>query len=156
MRLFRSLRRTVDRFFTDPASIRNAALLTTTATMAAVFAGAVVVRILDHKEYPTFGRALWFTLQTVTTVGYGDVTPTSPVGRVVAAVVMLSGIGFITIVTAAITSVFVEAMRERARKGADSPPANVGDRAADLASVNARLDQIEQSLNLLLERTRPS
>jgi Ion channel len=32
-------------------------------------------RLLDHQEFPTIGKGLWFSLQTVTTVGYGDATP---------------------------------------------------------------------------------
>jgi hypothetical protein len=68
---------------------------------------------------------------------------------------MLTGIGFITIVTAAVTSVFVEASREHAVKAAAASSANVADRDADLASVNARLDQIEATLAVLVQQTRP-
>ena len=50
---------------------------------------------------------LWWAVQTVTTVGYGDHTPVTVSGRLVAAFVMLVGIGFLTVVTAAITSTFV-------------------------------------------------
>jgi voltage-gated potassium channel Kch len=53
------------------------------------------------------GIGLWWAIQTVTTVGYGDVAPKDVVGRVVAALVMLYGIAFIAIVTAVITSTFV-------------------------------------------------
>ena len=70
-------------------------------------------RFLDHQEYPTIGKGLWFALQTVTTVGYGDVTPKQPVGRFIAAVVMLSGIGFLAVVTAAVTATLVESSRRR-------------------------------------------
>jgi voltage-gated potassium channel len=91
----------------------------------------------------------------VTTVGYGDVTPTRVVGRLVAAAVMLTGIGFITIVTAAVTSVFVEASRERAVRAAASSSAGVTDRDDQLAAVNERLDQIEAALEVLVQQTRP-
>jgi len=155
MRFPRTPRQAVDRFLEDPASIRTAAWLIVGATVAAVAVGGVLVRLLDHQEYPTVGRALWFTLQTVTTVGYGDVTPTRVVGRLVAGVVMLTGIGFITIVTAAVTSVFVEASRERAVRAAASSSANVAERDADLAEVNARLEQIEATLAVLVQQTRP-
>jgi voltage-gated potassium channel len=118
-------------------------------------AGGILMRLVDHQEYPNLGRALWFTLQTVTTVGYGDATPRNVDGRLIGAVVMLTGIGFITIVTAAVTSAFVEASRQRALKAADSPDPSSGDRETDLAAVDARLDQIEQTLSLLVEQTRP-
>ena len=155
MKFPRTPRQALDRFLEDPASIRTAAWLIVGATVVAVVAGGVLVRLMDHQEYPTVGRALWFTLQTVTTVGYGDVTPTRVVGRLVAAAVMLTGIGFITIVTAAVTSVFVEASRERAVRAAASSSANVAHQDAGLAAVNARLDQIEATLAVLVQQTRP-
>ena len=46
---------------------------------------------------------MWWAMQTVTTVGYGDVTPRHTSGRIVAVFVMLEGIAFLTIVIAAIT-----------------------------------------------------
>ncbi len=62
-------------------------------TIAVVVVGAILMWAFDRdKQYASYGEALWFTLQTVTTVGYGDTTPTSAIGRVVAAVVMLTGI----------------------------------------------------------------
>ncbi len=111
--------------------------------------------VLDHEEYPNLFRALWFTLQTVTTVGYGDVTPESVVGRVVGAVVMLTAIAFITIVTAAITSTFVEAAR---RKGADATQtattAAEDETREQLARITAQLHQMERTLEDLAARAR--
>jgi voltage-gated potassium channel len=138
----------------DPASIRVASWLIVGATVTAVFVGGILMRLFDHQEYPNFGRALWFTLQTVTTVGYGDVTPRNVDGRVIAAVVMLTGIGFITVITAAVTSAFVEASRQRAVKAAGSADTSSAAQKPDLAAVDARLDQIEQTLALLVEQTR--
>jgi voltage-gated potassium channel len=147
MKILSAPRRAVNRFLQDPASIRTAVWLIIGSTIAAVVLGGILMRLLDAEEYPTLGRAVWFTLQTVTTVGYGDVTPTRVVGRVIGGAVMLTGIGFITVVTAAVTSVFVEASRQRASKAADS-------HNADVPTVNARLEQMEQMLALLLEQTR--
>ena len=50
---------------------------------------------------------MWWAIQTVTTVGYGDVTPKAVAGRIVGTFVMLEGIAFLAIITAAITSTFV-------------------------------------------------
>ena len=49
--------------------------------------------ILDRENYPSIGLA-WWVVQTTTTVGYGDIVPTTYVGRLLAAFVMLVGIGF--------------------------------------------------------------
>ncbi len=155
MQVPRHLRHTVNKFQEDPASVRNAAWLIITATVLAVVAGALVMRLLDHDEYPHYGRALWFTLQTVTTVGYGDVTPTSHVGRLVGAIVMLTAIGFITIVTAAITSTFVEAARRRAAAASERAEADAVDHMQiAMRAMAGRLDEIEGLLRTLVEQTR--
>jgi voltage-gated potassium channel len=141
------LRRAFRRFSEDPASIGNAVRLIIGVTVVAVFAGSAVIWLFDRREFPDYGTALWFSLQTVTTVGYGDVTPTDIVGRLATAVVMVTAIGLITIITAAITSTFVEAQRRRDRVvDAEERPAEdrIERRLEDIA---ARLERIERRLD---------
>ena len=105
------------------------------------------MRVFDSDEYPTFGEALWFTLQTITTVGYGDVTPSTAAGRVFATVVMLTSIGLITVVTAIITSIFVEAARAQQRESQESSTDETLARIeASLAATQARLARIENAV----------
>jgi voltage-gated potassium channel len=92
---------------------RRAGLLIATVTVMVTIAAGVLMWALDHKEFPNVWLGLWWAVQTVTTVGYGDVTPENVKGRVLAALVMLTGIGFLTVVTASITAVFVESARRR-------------------------------------------
>jgi voltage-gated potassium channel len=92
---------------------RRAGMLIATVTVIVTFAAGVLMRVVDHSEFPNVWLALWWAVQTVTTVGYGDVTPKNETGRVIAAIVMLTGIGFLTVVTASITAVFVESARRR-------------------------------------------
>src|SRR4029077_9866106 len=104
----------MSRFLREPVSVRNAADVIVVATVIVVVTGGVLMRVLDHREYPNIGRGLWWAMQTVTTVGYGDVTPRTVSGRIIAAGVMLWGIAFLAILIAAITSTFVaRAERER-------------------------------------------
>ena len=65
--------------------------------------------VLDREGFPSIGSGLWWSIQTVTTVGYGDNVPETTAGRLVAALVMLLGIGFVTVITASITGSFVVA-----------------------------------------------
>src|SRR5262245_31536801 len=98
----------------QPPSVRGAAGVVVAATAVVVVVGGVLMRLFDPDEYPNVWLGMWWAVQTVTTVGYGDVTPKDVVGRLVAAFVMLEGIAFVAIVTAAITSSFVaRANRER-------------------------------------------
>ena len=77
-----------------------------------IFIFAAVIRIADHESFPTYGTALWWSVSTVTTVGYGDVVPQQPFGRIVAGVLMVVGFGFLSLVTGAIASGLVSRNRE--------------------------------------------
>ncbi len=119
---------------------RRAAAIIAGFTLLMTLAGGILERVLDHKEYPTIGKGLWFALQTVTTVGYGDVTPGRGTGRIIASVLMLTAIGFLAVITASVTASLIESGR---RRFADTAEANVDER---LGEVNARLARIEAAL----------
>ena len=139
--------RSVSRFLREPPSVRMAVNVIVVTTAAAVVAGGVLMRVFDRHEYPNIWVGMWWALQTVTTVGYGDVTPQNPSGRIIAAFVMLEGIAFVTIVVAAITSIFVaRAAKERgiAEEAAeDEAEARIENR---LKSIDERLDRLENML----------
>jgi voltage-gated potassium channel len=103
-------------------------------------AARIIASVTIPRNFPNIGRGLWWAVQTVTTVGYGDVVPRNTAGKLVATLVMVVGIGFLTVMTAAITSTFVEATRRRM----------VGDQTALLSvrldQIGARLDAIEATL----------
>jgi voltage-gated potassium channel len=140
--------RRMTRFLKEPPSVRTAAGVIVTATTVVVIGGGVLIRLLDHGEYSDIWVGMWWALQTVTTVGYGDVTPKNPSGRIIAAFVMLQGIAFLAITTAAITSTFVaRATKEREKaRAADEDDAEVRIEAR-LVSIDQRLDRVEKMLS---------
>jgi voltage-gated potassium channel Kch len=143
------VKREIERFRADPASIRRATTVIVSVTAAAVILGAIVLVLLT-RDFDDFGTALWFTLQTVTTVGYGDVTPTTGVGRLVAAVFMVVAIGFLTIVTALITSTFINAAQRQMRQAEFDAEIEAAARTeARLEELVERLAAIEASLERL-------
>jgi voltage-gated potassium channel len=131
-------------FLRTPLSVRNAMGVIVSATLVSVFAGGFLITLVDGEDFPDFGTGLWWALQTVTTVGYGDVTPKNTVGRFVGAVFMLEAIAFVAIVTAAITSSFVERARRERAPGSDA--ASSEQLTAQLSKISARLERIEQAL----------
>ena len=142
----------MDRFLRKPVSVRNAASVIVVATLLVVVAGGVAIRILDHHEYSSIWLGMWWSLQTVTTVGYGDVTPTTAPGKLVGALMMLEGIAFLSIVTAAITSTFVARAQAEREAKAQVDEDRAGDRLdARLVDLSERLDRLER---LLLKLTR--
>ena len=80
--------------------------------MLVAFAFAAVMRIVDRTDFPTYGNALWWAVATITTVGYGDVVPKEPVGRVVAGVLMLLGFASLSLLTGIIASALVSRRRD--------------------------------------------
>jgi voltage-gated potassium channel len=100
----------------------------------------VVMRLVDPTDFDNVWVALWWAVQTVTTVGYGDEVPRQTAGRIIGAVLMLSGIGFLTVVTASITAAFIENVRRRTGDPVEERL------EAKLDQVNARLERLEASL----------
>jgi len=72
-----------------------------------IFIFAAIMRVVDSESFPTFGRALWWSVSTVTTVGYGDVVPEQPFGRFVAGILMVLGFAFLSLVTGSVASALV-------------------------------------------------
>ena len=137
----------LDAFLHTPLSVRKAMGVIVAATVVSVLVGGGLMRVVDPEEFPDLGTGLWWALQTVTTVGYGDVTPENPAGRMVGALFLLEAISFVTIVTAVITSSFVE--RARQQRIADSETADavgIEQLTAQLSEITARLERIQQSL----------
>lgn len=79
-----------------------------------------------------FGDSLWWAVVTITTVGYGDISPTTPLGRIAGVVVMFVGIGFVAILTAAIAAHFVQTEET--------------DLSGEVQRLHDRLDRIEQAI----------
>jgi voltage-gated potassium channel len=84
-------------------------------------ASGLLVCLTDPASMTSIGTGLWWSLQTVTTVGYGDVVPNSVPGRLTAALVMLAGLSLLAVTTAAVTNAFVQAATRRRRRDRDDP-----------------------------------
>jgi voltage-gated potassium channel len=69
-------------------------------------------RYLHGATINSFGKALWWSITTVTTVGYGDVYPVTNTGRVIAVLLMIGGISLVGVVTAALASWIIERVTE--------------------------------------------
>ena len=121
-------------------TVRRSVEIIATVTVSMTIISGVVMHFTDEKTYPNIGDGLWWAIQTVTTVGYGDLVPNSTPGRVVAGLVMVVGIGFLTVITAAITSAFVESARGRF-EGSRTSTLSV-----KLDQIGTRLDRIEAEL----------
>lgn len=122
--------------FGDDLTVRRAVLLIAAVTVAVGVAGGLLMRAIDPQDFASVGAGLWWAVQTITTVGYGDKVPTSTESRIVAVLVMACGLGFMSVITAAITAAFVESSRKRRRV-----PEEI-----TLEHIAQRLDELEAQL----------
>jgi len=87
-----------------------------TSTALLVYVGSLAVLQAERTDpsasITTFGQALWWSITTVTTVGYGDEYPVTTTGRIVAALLMVGGISLLGAITATIASWIVERIAE--------------------------------------------
>jgi voltage-gated potassium channel len=108
----------------------------TLATAVIVALGAIGIFTVEHGTNPNIGGiadAFWWAMVTVTTVGYGDVSPVTPEGRLIAVALMIVGTGFIGVFTATITSFFFDE-----------------ERAVESTELEKRLDRIEAKLDAVI------
>jgi voltage-gated potassium channel len=93
---------------------RYAAYMIVLSWTVGVVVFGLVEWLVDRDTFETIWLAMWWAIQTVTTVGYGDVVPGSVAGKVIGSFLMLGGLALFAVVTGTITSAFVE---QRRREG---------------------------------------
>ena len=123
--------------------MRGATAVIVTATFVVVVGAGVLMTVIDNAEFPDIGIGLWWAIQTVTTVGYGDVAPKDVSGRLLGTFVMLEGTAFIAIVTAVITSSFIS------RAQAERDAAQRSDDVSDREAMERRFDELERKIDAL-------
>jgi voltage-gated potassium channel Kch len=87
-----------------PPSLWRALWVIILVTLVFVIVGAIAMRLAEPEVFTNIGDALWFSVVTVSTVGYGDIVPESTIGRFVASVIMIFGLAFVPAVTAVVVS----------------------------------------------------
>ena len=91
---------------------------------------------VSEPEVETFSDGIWWALVTITTVGYGDITPYTTLGRIVASSLMILGIGFIATITATVSAYFLS---------------NFGEKQTTLDDVLVKLEKIENEIEKIKE-----
>ena len=124
--------------------LRYAALIAFTI----VVGGGVVFVAVEPGQNLSTWDGLWWAAETVTTVAYGDIYPTTSLGRIVATVVMIAGIGFVALLTGALAQRFLYG------ESTDTTPKPGPDQADVMRKLDDLSDQIAELQKALGERHR--
>lgn len=108
-----------------------------------VFTAALAELSLEQyapgAQIRSFGDALWWAIVTISTVGYGDFVPVTDGGRLVAVVLMISGIALLGVVTATLASWFVERVKDEDSANHDITREQVAQLSEQIAALRAEL-----------------
>jgi len=123
-------------------SLAEALVAAVSMTASAVLTAAAAVTRTDPEQFPDFGVGLWWAATTVTTVGYGDVVPTSPAGRLVGAALMFIGIASLALLTAIAASAIVVGELRSGEREIEREESEILSELRDLARRMGRLERV--------------
>jgi voltage-gated potassium channel len=104
-----------------PRMVRRVGVTGLYATAAVFVAATVVNRVEDAENgFRNFGDALWWAIATITTVGYGDRVPVTTTGRVIATLLMISGLAFLGVIAASLAAYYGLSDSQRQTDDSDS------------------------------------
>lgn len=112
-------------------------------SLLVTIASGIIISIIDPR-FTTIGSGIWYAWQTVTTVGYGDIVPQSTAGRVFGSVLILMGIGLISLLTANFSAFIIgKDEDERSDKQRREIISKLDQLGQQLSQVNQRIEQLE-------------
>jgi voltage-gated potassium channel len=111
-----------------------------------VLAGALMARIVEPSTFTDIGLSLWWSVTTLTTVGYGDIVPVTTAGRLVGAALMLTGVSLIPLVTSIAVSILTA---KRTQELHDQ-------QVASLAQIEQQLEELRGASSPAAPPSEPS
>ena len=135
----------VTRWYERLTLVRAIGTILTLAVLLVLISGALA-RLVEPEVFTSLGLAYWWAITTVTTVGYGDVVPEDTAGRIVGALLMLTGLSLIPTLTSVIVAALVSKRNQLQMTQFEE----------ELINTTAALQRIEDRLTRMEGRTGSS
>lgn len=105
-----------------------------------------------NPEVPNYESAIWYALVSMSTTGYGDVVPITLAGRIIGVTLILTGMGYVSLVTATLAYSFIDIFRTESRKAAEKLRSTAQDLDKKAAKNEEKLDDIMGKMNEISHR----
>jgi voltage-gated potassium channel len=124
-------------------AFRRIVVYTVSGVLLLIYTASLAVfekeRYLHGATINSFGKAMWWSITTVTTVGYGDVYPVTNAGRVIAVLLMIGGISLVGVVTASLASWIIQRVAEEESLSQAATVAHIEDLRSEIRELTQEL-----------------
>ncbi len=100
-----------------------------------------------NPEVPNYESAMWYAIISMTTVGYGDIIPVTLIGRIIGVILILTGMGYISLVTATLAYSFLDYFRKESNKAAEKVENKVISYEEKIDTLITQVNKLEKKLD---------
>ncbi|HML05666.1 MAG TPA: ion channel [Methanobacterium sp.] len=112
--------------------------------------GSFLFYVIEHgvnTEVPNYESAMWYTIVSMTTTGYGDIVPVNLSGRIIGVIFILTGMSYVSLVTATLAYSFIDLFRKDTRKALKELKERNLMYEEKLDELNTKLDKIDRKID---------
>ena len=100
-----------------------------------------------NPEVPNYESAMWFSIISMTTVGYGDIVPVTLIGRIIGVIIILTGMGYVSLVTATLAYSFIDLFRKESNKAVNKVEKRVMTYEDKIDELLVKVDKLESKID---------
>jgi len=105
-----------------------------------------------NPEVPNYESAIWYSFVSMATVGYGDIVPITVPGRIIGVIIILTGMGYVSLVTATLAFSFIEIFRKASSKASEKIVKSVDTLNTHSVKQEEKMDQILKRMDEIEEK----
>ena len=100
-----------------------------------------------NPTVPNYESAIWYAIVSMTTTGYGDIVPVTLLGHILGVIFILTGMGYVSLVTATLAYSFIDLFRKESRKAMDNLGKTADGLRDNYSDNGEKIDRIIEKLN---------
>ena len=121
----------------------------TVVLLSVLVIGSFLFYLVEHgvnPEVPNYESAMWYAIVSMTTVGYGDIVPVTGIGKIIGIMMIFTGMGYVSLVTATLAFSFIDFFRTESRKAADRVEKRVIGYEDKIEKLTNTVDELKEEI----------